>query len=183
MAQTADSTSSTEASAEELEREPTGAPDGVSSGRVVGAHGLLGELRIRATADELMNLLSVQSVRLTHDKGGARPGEYQVERARQGRVGECRLALRGVGDMRTPMLIFMAINGVNILASCVLVYVFQMGVNGIVYGTIISRGVGAVIMLTLLVRGCSGLILIRSQLSVVWPRAWRILRIGIPLIA
>ncbi len=98
MAQTADSTSSTEASAKELEREPTGAPDGVSSGRVVGAHGLLVELRIRASADELMNLLSVQSVRLTHDKGGARPGEYQVERARQGRVGECRMALRGVGD-------------------------------------------------------------------------------------
>lgn len=98
MAQTADSTSSTEASAEALEREPTGAPDGVSSGRVVGAHGLFGELRIRATADELMNLLSVQSVRLTHDKGGPRPGEYQVERARPGRVGECRLALRGVGD-------------------------------------------------------------------------------------
>ena len=98
MAQTADSTSSTEASAEGLEREPTGAPDGVSLGRVVGAHGLHGELRVRATADELMNLLSVQSVRLARDEGGARPGEYQVESARQGRAGECRLVLRGVSD-------------------------------------------------------------------------------------
>jgi putative MATE family efflux protein len=89
-------------------------------------------------------------------------------------------ALRGVGDMRTPMLIFAAINGVNILASCVFVYGLEMGVNGIVGGTIISRGVGAVIMLTLLIRGCAGLILIRSQLSFVWARAWRILRIGIP---
>ncbi len=92
-------------------------------------------------------------------------------------------ALRGVGDMRTPMLIFAAINGVNIMASCVFVYVLDMGVNGIVGGTILSRGVGAVIMLTLLVRGCSGLILIRSQLSIVWARAWRILRIGIPAAA
>ncbi len=98
MAETADSTSSTEASTEESERVPAGAPDGVSLGRVVGAHGLLGELRIRASADELINLLSVQSVRLARDEGDARPGEYRVERARPGRAGECRLALRGVTD-------------------------------------------------------------------------------------
>ena len=31
-------------------------------------------------------------------------------------------ALRGVGDMRTPMVLFAIINGINIVASCVLVF-------------------------------------------------------------
>lgn len=92
-------------------------------------------------------------------------------------------ALRGVGDMRTPMFIFAIINAVNVVASCIYVYGMGMGVNGIVAGTVTARVVGAFLMVIVLLRGRSGLILRRSELSMVWARTWRILRIGIPAAA
>lgn len=92
-------------------------------------------------------------------------------------------ALRGVGDMRTPLFVFAIINTVNVVASYTLVYVFGMGVNGIVVGTITARAVGVVILLALLIRGRSGLKLKRHELGIIWSRTRRILRIGIPAAA
>jgi len=93
MARTADSTSSTD----DATRQPAAAPDGVPVGRVVGAHGLRGEVRVRAAGDDLIDLSSVRSVWLARE--GERPGDvYEVEGVRPGRAGECRVALAGVGD-------------------------------------------------------------------------------------
>lgn len=96
-------------------------------------------------------------------------------------------ALRGVANMRTPMLIFTAINAFNVVASLTLVYGLgpfpQMGVSGIVAGTLTARTLGAALMLIVLIRGGAGLKLHRRELPVSRPRCRRILRIGIPAAA
>jgi len=96
-------------------------------------------------------------------------------------------ALRGVGNMRTPMMIFAVINVVNVVVSSALVYGFgpipRLGVTGIVTGTVTARTLGAIITMILLVRGRSGIQLNRHQLPIRWARSLRILRIGVPAAA
>ena len=92
-------------------------------------------------------------------------------------------ALRGVGDMRGPMLIFAVINAVNIGASCTLVYGFDLGIRGIVYGTVIARTLGGLITLGVLIKGRSGIVLRRADMRIVWDRSRRLLRIGLPAAA
>ncbi len=96
-------------------------------------------------------------------------------------------ALRGVGNMRTPMMVFGVINFVNVVASCGLVYGWgplpRLGVNGIVGGTVIARFVGAMILLSILCAGSAGVKIRRGELPILWESTWRILRIGIPAAA
>ncbi len=93
-------------------------------------------------------------------------------------------ALRGCGNMRTPMLIFSAVNIINVIASTLLVYgpgpLPSLGVDGIVTGTIIARSTGGLLMTAVLIRGVSGLKLIPSELKLRDAVVGRILRIGIP---
>lgn len=93
-------------------------------------------------------------------------------------------ALRGAGDMRTPMLLFAVINGVNVVASYSLVYgvgpIPSLGVNGIVIGTVIARTTGGLLIAWLLLRGQSGLRVRLGWMRVHAQRMWRILRIGLP---
>jgi putative MATE family efflux protein len=96
-------------------------------------------------------------------------------------------ALRGVGNMRTPMFIFAIINAVNVIASCTLVFGLgpfpALGVTGIVVGTVIAKALGAILIVVVLLRGRSGLKLRYDQLPIAWTRTWRILRIGLPAAA
>lgn len=96
-------------------------------------------------------------------------------------------ALRGVGNMRTPMIVFAIINLVNVLVSSAFVYglgpIPQLGVSGIVIGTVTARTLGAIIMVAVLLRGQSGIRLIWRQLPIRWARTARILRIGVPAAA
>ena len=96
-------------------------------------------------------------------------------------------ALRGVGNMRTPMYLFAAINGANVIASCTLVYGLgpfpTLGVHGIVCGTLTARILGAVLIMIILSRGLAGLKLRAGELPIAWEHARRILRIGIPAAA
>lgn len=92
--------------------------------------------------------------------------------------------LRGAGNMRTPMAVFVVINVVNIVASPALVYGWgpfpQCGVTGIVGGTIAARIIGGVLVTAVLLRGRAGL---HSRWDDMRPRlaiVWRILRIGLP---
>jgi 16S rRNA processing protein RimM len=70
-------------------------------GRVVGAHGVRGELRVRWLGDGPENLLRVARVRLA-DPGRGRDDPdapvREIEGGREGRSGEVRLRLRGVLD-------------------------------------------------------------------------------------
>jgi 16S rRNA processing protein RimM len=107
MARTAGSTSSTDGST----RHPAAAPAGVPLGRVIGAHGLRGELRVRIGGDDLTGLAGVSSVRLVREGSGT-VAEYRVASVRPGRPGEGRVALAGVGDRDAAL----ALRGCTLLA-------------------------------------------------------------------
>lgn len=70
-------------------------------------------------------------------------------------------ALRGAGDMRTPMLVLAAMNVVNIVVSAGTVYGWgpfpELGVLGIVTGTVVAKIVGAMLMIAALTSGWSHL--------------------------
>ncbi|RJP37057.1 MAG: MATE family efflux transporter [Phycisphaerales bacterium] len=93
-------------------------------------------------------------------------------------------ALRGAGDMRTPMAIQAAINVVNMIVSPCLLYGLgplpALGVDGIALGTVTAETLGAAIMIVLLVRGRAGLRLRPSRFRPEAARIGRIMRIGIP---
>ena len=95
--------------------------------------------------------------------------------------------LRGVGNMRTPMVLYAIINIVNAVASVSLTYgvgpIPALGVNGIVGGTIIAKVIGACLLVWIFITGRGGLKLRRRELPVSWARTKRILRIGIPAAA
>jgi 16S rRNA processing protein RimM len=68
-------------------------------GRVAGAHGIGGELRVQVLGESAELLLGTQRVALSRD-GPDDPSatEYENEGGSTGRSGEVRLALRGVAD-------------------------------------------------------------------------------------
>lgn len=96
-------------------------------------------------------------------------------------------ALRGVGDMRTPMFVLGFVNIVNAVCSWLLVHglgpIPALGVDGIVLGTLIARASGGLLMLLVLARGAGGLQLRRRQLRPRSKLAKRIVRIGLPAAA
>ena len=93
-------------------------------------------------------------------------------------------ALRGAGDTRSPFLIMMVVNLVNIGASILLVFgpepIGGHGVQGIAAGTAIAWCVGAVIGLVVLSRGWGGIRLHLHRLRPHWHTSRRILRVGVP---
>jgi multidrug resistance protein, MATE family len=92
-------------------------------------------------------------------------------------------ALRGSGNMRTPMLIFAVVAVLNAAASTLLVFglgpVPGLGIDGIVLGTVIARITGGTLMTAVLVRGASGLTLKVSEFRLD-DTVRRILSIGMP---
>lgn len=96
-------------------------------------------------------------------------------------------ALRGVGNMRTPMTIYAIINVVNAVMSFALVYgwgpIPAVGVNGIVGGTVIARVLGGIIIVGMLIRGRRGIEISWPDIPLIWKSSWRILRIGLPAAA
>jgi 16S rRNA processing protein RimM len=70
----------------------------VELGRVVGAHGLRGELRVRLFGDGPDNLALQEFVWLGDDRDDATARSYRVLGTGSGRTGEIRLAIEGVGD-------------------------------------------------------------------------------------
>lgn len=93
-------------------------------------------------------------------------------------------ALRGAGDMRSPMVILSVVNVTNVLISATLVFGLgpfpAMDIDGIIIGTVSARFVGGLLMLGLLSSGLSGLVLQRRELRVRGNTVRRILRIGGP---
>ena len=91
MERTADSTSSTDAKAAGRD-----GPERIAVGRVVGAHGLRGQLRIRHFVDDPTNLLDLPSVTLGESERDPEAVSFEVDRVTRGRKGELRVALKGV---------------------------------------------------------------------------------------
>ena len=69
-------------------------------GRVVGAHGIRGQIRARWLGDGPENLLAARQVELADGRGSEDPAPqaFEIEGGGRGRVGEVRLALRGVRE-------------------------------------------------------------------------------------
>ena len=93
-------------------------------------------------------------------------------------------ALRGTGDMRSPMLVLAVVNVINVIVSTALVYGYgplpRLGVDGIVAGTVVARICGGTLMLTVLAQGLSGLKLRRGAMRLRFEYVTKILRIGVP---
>ncbi len=93
-------------------------------------------------------------------------------------------ALRGAGNMKTPLLVFAIMNVVNMVLSASLVYGVgpfpKLGVNGIVTGTVVAQTLGAIITFGVLFSGRYGLRLSLALMRLRWERTSRLLRIGIP---
>ncbi len=96
-------------------------------------------------------------------------------------------AMRGCGDMRTPMWILGGVNVINAILSPMCVYgtgpLPEMGVVGIVIGTMIARIAGGLAVVWCLAVGTSGLKLKSSELRATGDIAQRILSIGLPAAA
>ncbi len=88
---------------------------------------------------------------------------------------------RAMGNSKTPMLLSLFTNGVNLTGNAILLYGLKWGIEGAAIPTLISRVATAIWMLALMKRKDKELhvehvIRIRPNLPVIW----RILRIGVP---
>lgn len=92
-------------------------------------------------------------------------------------------SLRGAGDTRTPLMIMIVVNLVNVGISYVLISgvpgIAPMGVEGAAIGAATARTVGGLITLVLLLRGRAGLWL-KLQFSLNRDMIQRIVRVGWP---
>lgn len=93
-------------------------------------------------------------------------------------------SLRGAGDMRTPLYVLSVTSVVNMFLSTSLVYGLgafpQLGVNGIVYGTVAAQFCGALLMAWFLTSGRSALTLVRKEFVIRKETTQRLMRIGGP---
>jgi len=94
MEQTVGSTSSTD----DAPRAPAASADAVALGRVVGAHGLHGQLRVRVFGDDSTNLEPGSRLRLSRTEEDPTAREYEVASVAPGRQSELRVALVGIDD-------------------------------------------------------------------------------------
>ena len=72
-------------------------------GRVVGAHGLKGQVRVRYFGDTAANLLQLSEMWLGRARDDARARHFEVHYAGTGRGGEVRLGLEGIGDREAAL--------------------------------------------------------------------------------
>lgn len=93
-------------------------------------------------------------------------------------------ALRGSGDMRSPLLVLTVTNVVNVLVSTTCVWgwgpIPAMGVTGIVTGTVVAHVCGAGVMTAMLFSGLSRIHVRLSDFQFHRETILRILRIGGP---
>lgn len=92
--------------------------------------------------------------------------------------------MRGAGDSRTPMLVTLLANVINVALSWALIYgelgLPALGAAGSAWGTVISRGVGAAILVAVLWRGRNGVRLRGGSWAPSLAAAGAVLTIGLP---
>jgi len=93
-------------------------------------------------------------------------------------------ALRGSGDTRTPMLVMLVVNVVNIVVAYAAIYgsgpLPALGVAGSAIGAAVGRGMGGLLVTALLLHGHSGLRLYIRRLLPDLRQIRRIANIGLP---
>ena len=88
--------------------------------------------------------------------------------------------LRAVGDSRRPFYFLMTAALLNTGLDLLLVIVFQMGVRGVAYATIIAQAVSALLTVTALLRTSSCVRLDVRKIRIHWSLLVQIIRVGIP---
>jgi len=88
--------------------------------------------------------------------------------------------LRAVGDSRRPFFFLMTSALTNITLDLVFVLVFDMGVAGVAYATIIAQAFSAVLVITTLLRTTSCIRLHLTSLRFHWDVLRKIIHIGFP---
>ncbi|MCI8303828.1 MAG: MATE family efflux transporter [Lawsonibacter sp.] len=88
--------------------------------------------------------------------------------------------LRAVGDSKRPFYFLVVSALMNIALDLLFVIVFQMGVAGVAYATILSQGVSAVLILLVLTRSEACIQLRLRELRITPHILRQIVRIGIP---
>jgi MATE family multidrug resistance protein len=93
-------------------------------------------------------------------------------------------AMRGTGNMRTPLLIFAFMCGLNVCTSLTFVYgagpIAPMGASGIILGTFAAKWAGGILTLIVFTFGLGGLKWTHVALPEASALTRRILRIGLP---
>lgn len=92
-------------------------------------------------------------------------------------------AMRGAGDTKTPLLIMLLVNGLNILISWLLINgrfgLPALGVAGAAWGASIGRSVGGIVVLIVLLNA-RGVLKLDRLPRPDWDMLRRILKIGVP---
>jgi len=92
--------------------------------------------------------------------------------------------LRGAGDTRSPFLVMLAVNVINVIVSVALVADFSpiggFGLRGVAIGTMVAWVVGMVLMAGMLLKGRRGVKLHWAAMRFDWPMTTRLVRIGAP---
>ena len=70
----------------------------IALGRIVGAHGLRGQIRVRVLGGDPEELLRIPRLKVGESEGDPAAAEFEVAGAATGRAGEVRMALAGVDD-------------------------------------------------------------------------------------
>jgi multidrug resistance protein, MATE family len=95
-------------------------------------------------------------------------------------------ALRGAGDMRSPMLLLGLVNILNMIVSPALVFGWfglePWGIEGVVAGTFVARVAIGLLTLLALFRGAGGLALTTDLFRPFHAESVRILRVGLPAV-
>jgi putative MATE family efflux protein len=127
------------------------------SARRLGAQALWLSLAFGIAVSALIAILAEPLVSLVGGEGEA--AEYAVTYLRIAAIGfpAAFLALggqgylRGIEDLRTPLVIVIAGNVVNVVLEVVFVYVFHWGIEGSAWGTAIAQlGMGAAFIVVIL---------------------------------
>jgi len=88
--------------------------------------------------------------------------------------------LRAVGDSTRPFIFLVVSAIINTVLDLVFVIVFDMGVEGVAYATIIAQGISAVLCIITLMRSKSCIRLTLSGLRISGEMLAKIIKVGIP---
>lgn len=88
--------------------------------------------------------------------------------------------LRAVGDSTRPFIFLVVSALVNVVLDLVFVIVFDMGVDGVAYATIIAQGISAVLVIITLLRSDSCVKFAPRKLKMHWDMLKKIILVGLP---
>lgn len=88
--------------------------------------------------------------------------------------------LRGMGNSKTPLIILMISGSINVILNLIFVNVYNLGVKGVAFATVISEFISALLVVMFLIKSNSFVNLKISEVRLHQDSLKQILKIGIP---